>query len=463
MPEITIPYGFDWRHYQIEPYNAMMDPSFRRGMLVIPRRNGKDLLCWNTLIAKALQKPHLYYYIAPYYNQVRQIIWEGFTADRRFMDFLPPGTIANKTKVDMRIDLINGSQIKLMGSDMVDRIVGTNPYGIVFTEYSLHKPEAWEYLSPILAENGGWAIFNGTPRGLNHMYHLYERAKKLPGEWYVQYLTCEDTGVPSKEAIEAERRAGKSESKILQEYYCSWEASSEETLIPLDIIRPAVNFDLVEAQYSFAPKIIGCDVAYAARGDKAVIARRQGRKLHPLTKFQGTSNMALATHLVKVFKEWGADAIMVDAGRGEGVISRLDQLGFGEYVLPVHFNGKTYSSLYLNKRAEIWGKTKDWFMSENTPSIPEDDMLIAGLSAPLSFVNDKGYIQLESKLQMRARQVQGLDEADAVCLTHAEDFVEKKHKSIEEKFTEKVLGLHTMQDYNPMDFLQNYDTPSFLN
>ena len=219
---ISLPYDFKLREYQEQPWDAFLKPDFKRGIMVVPRRNGKDILCWNALIAKAMQKVALYYYMAPFYNQVRQIIYEGFDGNgRRFLDYIPRELITGNTKIDMRIDLANGSQIKLQGSDQIDRIVGTNPYGIVFTEFSLHKPAAWEYLRPILAENGGWAIFNGTPRGLNHFFDLYEKANKS-GDWYTQYLTREDTGIPSLEAIEEDRVSGMPEELIKQEYYCSF-------------------------------------------------------------------------------------------------------------------------------------------------------------------------------------------------------------------------------------------------
>lgn len=225
--EICLPYNFKLRDYQVAPWNAILDPDFKRGIMVVPRRNGKDIVCWNALIAKAMQRVALYYYIAPYYNQIRQIIWEGFDGKgQRFLSYIPDELIANKTKLDMRIDLVNGSQIKLQGSDQIDRIVGTNPFGIVFTEFSLHKPGAWEYLRPILAENGGWAMFNGTPRGMNHFYHLYEAANK--GEslypWFTQYLTRDDTGVPTLEAIEEDVRSGMPKALVQQEYYCSFTA-----------------------------------------------------------------------------------------------------------------------------------------------------------------------------------------------------------------------------------------------
>ena len=137
--QVNLPYDFQFRDYQIDPWNAFVVDHMKRGVMVVPRRNGKDLLCWNILIAKAMEKVGLYYYMAPYYNQVRQIIWEGFTGSgRRFLDYIPPALISNKTKLDMRIDPVNGSQIKLQRHEKINRIVGTNPYGIVFTKCTLH-------------------------------------------------------------------------------------------------------------------------------------------------------------------------------------------------------------------------------------------------------------------------------------------------------------------------------------
>lgn len=226
MEKITLPYKFDPRTYQQPLLNAMLDDEVKRGIGVIPRRNGKDLTMWNGMICNAFKRVGLYYYLAPYYNQVRQIIWEGFTKEgRRFLDYIPPQLIKSMTKLDMRIDLVNGSQIKLQGSDQIDRIVGTNPCFVVFTEFSLHKPGAWEYLRPVLAENDGQAWFNGTPRGMNHFYDLYRQAQ-LNTNWFVDYYTRDDTGVPTLEAIEEDRKSGMPEALIKQEYYCSFTSGS---------------------------------------------------------------------------------------------------------------------------------------------------------------------------------------------------------------------------------------------
>lgn len=223
--KVTLPYDFVPRPYQEQAWNTVMHPDFRRGMQVWPRRNGKDLVDWNLIITKAYQRVGTYFYIAPYYNQARNIIWEGSDGKgRKFLDYVPRPCLGGKpAKLDMRIPLKNGSQIKLLGSDNVDAIVGTNPIGIVYTEFSLHKRGAWDYLRPVLAENDGWALFNFTPRGMgNEAYELYSQAIRSSSNWFLQHLTRDDTGVPSLEAIDQDRESGMPEALIQQEYYTSF-------------------------------------------------------------------------------------------------------------------------------------------------------------------------------------------------------------------------------------------------
>ncbi len=86
-------------------------------------------------------------------------------------------------------------------TDNFDGIMSTNPIGCVFAEYSLQDPRAWDYIRSILRENGGWAIFDFTPRGRNHGYALYQIARKLQAEgdptWFAEKLTVDDTHVLS--------------------------------------------------------------------------------------------------------------------------------------------------------------------------------------------------------------------------------------------------------------------------
>jgi len=89
------------------------------------------------------------------------------------------------------------------------------------SEYSVNNPEVWNFIRPILAVNGGWIIFNFTPRGQNHAFKLLEIAKDNP-EWFTEVLTVNETKVLSPEDIERERREGMSEAMIDQEYFCKF-------------------------------------------------------------------------------------------------------------------------------------------------------------------------------------------------------------------------------------------------
>jgi phage terminase large subunit len=189
---LTLPHNFRPRAYQL-PILKALDSGVKRAVWIVHRRGGKDKTAFNYTIKRAAQKVGVYFYFLPTYTQAKKVIWDGIDKDgTRFLDHIPKALIKNLNETEMKIELVNGSIIQLIGADNIDRIVGTNPIGCVFSEYSLMKPEVWEYIRPILAENGGWAVFIYTPRGMNHGWKLLQQAKSEPG-WFSEVLTVEQT------------------------------------------------------------------------------------------------------------------------------------------------------------------------------------------------------------------------------------------------------------------------------
>lgn len=219
--ETQLPFNYKARHYQAPFWKAMR--SKKRAVLVWHRRAGKEKTSWNYLLTQACQKVGTYYYFFPHFNQGRKILWDGIDKDGfRFLDHIPKHLVAgNPNSTEMKVRLKNGSLIQVIGTDHIDGIVGTNPVGCVFTEYSLQDPKAWTLIRPILRENGGWAIFNFTPRGANHGKELYDMARGN-ADWFCQLLTVDDTGVLNESDIQKERDEGMSEDFIQQEYFCSF-------------------------------------------------------------------------------------------------------------------------------------------------------------------------------------------------------------------------------------------------
>jgi phage terminase large subunit len=224
---ISLPYNYTPREYQL-PLLSALDQGYKRLVCVWHRRAGKDKTLINIIAKKMFERVGSYYYFFPTYNQGRKIIWNGMDREGfKFIHHIPQELIKRIDNSQMLIETINGSIFQVVGTDNIDSVVGTNPIGNVFSEYSLQNPRAWDFVRPILAENGGWAIFNYTPRGNNHGKALVDLAKADPAHWYCQVLTVDDTKVIPPDVLEQERleiiKKDGNEALFQQEYYCSFD------------------------------------------------------------------------------------------------------------------------------------------------------------------------------------------------------------------------------------------------
>lgn len=233
--KVHLPYGIKLRDYQYEVWDAFFNEGKDRFINVWHRRAGKDKVWLNIMIAVSQLRVGVYYYTFPKLNQARKVIWEGIDdKGKRFLDHIPASLIKKVNNSEMTIQFKNGSLLRLGGIDHYDSLMGTNPVGMILSEFSLQNPLAWQYFEPILIENKGWATFVFTPRGTNHAYTLYKNIKNNKADnanWFCNLLTVEDTkrndGRPviSEEEIEKARKSGMSEDMIQQEFYCSFTAA----------------------------------------------------------------------------------------------------------------------------------------------------------------------------------------------------------------------------------------------
>ena len=419
MNELDLPYKFKPRSYQL-PLCKAIDNGYKRAVSVWHRRSGKDKTLLNIMVKEAFKRVGIYYYFFPTYKQGRMVLWDGIDRDGfPFLGHIPKEIRTKTNDQEMKIQFKNGSRFQVVGTDDIDKIVGTNPVGCIFSEYALQKPEAWDFIRPILRENGGWALFNYTPRGLNHGFNIYEMARKSP-HWFCDLLTINDTkredGTPviTQEMIAAERTEGMSENMIMQEYYCDFTASADDVLIPLDIILKATGKVIHPSVYSWSPKIFSIDVARFG-DDRSAFITRQGLASYGLQKFRGLDNMELADKAAHQINENKPDAVFVDGGRGEGVIDRLRQLGFT--VAEVNYGGRANDSIrYFNKRAEMWDLCSKWLADGG--SIPDDQELKTDLSIP-TYSMEQDRVKLLSKKKMKEENGFSPDCGDALAQTFA--------------------------------------------
>lgn len=209
-----------------------------RFFLAWHRRAGKDVFGLDFGRERAQERIGSYWHLFPYHVQARRAIWKGIDArtGERFIDRAFPESMRDYTNdTEMSITFKNGSTWQMLGSDNYDRLVGANPAGVVFSEYALCDPAAWDYIRPILVENKGWAVFITTFRARNHAWRMYEQLKGNPN-WYVDLRTIRDTcrndGSPivTDADVEKEIKEGMSRSLARQEFYCDPDAANTGTI-----------------------------------------------------------------------------------------------------------------------------------------------------------------------------------------------------------------------------------------
>lgn len=273
----------DWtpRDYQLDAWEYM-EQGGKHCELIWHRRSGKDELAlhWTAMSAcdighkESIGRVGNYWHCLPKATQARKAIWEAVnphTGRRRINEVFPPYVRAGTNDHEMLIRFKTGSTWQVVGSDNFDSLVGSPPIGIVFSEWALSNPAAWGYMRPILAENGGWALFNSTPRGRNHAFRTFRTAQREPGH-FAQLLAAEATDVFTAEQLDAELRQLKGDygedygtAIFEQEYLCSWDAPNLGAVLGRGIgraerdgrVRDDVDFDR-----SGAPIEISSDIGF---------------------------------------------------------------------------------------------------------------------------------------------------------------------------------------------------------
>ena len=410
MVQVRIPYTP--RPVQRTFHEAM--DGFRYAVLVAHRRAGKTVSIVNQLIKRAslckLIRPR-FTYIAPYYSQAKTIVWDYL----KYYTAPFPNVKRNESELWIEIPSISGTpaRIRLFGGENPDALKGQYIDGCVMDEVAQMKPNMWgEVVAPCLADRKGWVTFIGTPKGMNLFFELYNKGLKNDN-WYAKKFPATETGVFTAEELE-EIRSSMSDAEYRQEMLCDFTASSEYVLIPLDLVIKASKRVNLPQTYSWAPVVIGVDVARFG-DDSSVIYVRQGCHTIEVKKYKDLDLMQFADYVAAAITRHRAAATFVDVvGLGAGVVDRLTQLGFSN-VIAVNAGYTADNPKYKNKRAEMWDTAKKWL--EDGGDIPDDPILIAQLSSVEYSFDPTDRMVLEKKEDMKKRGLSSPDEAEGLFHT----------------------------------------------
>lgn len=376
---VKLPY-IPFRPYQIELQVKLYVEGIKRIALERPRRSGKEIESWSLAVQGAVESPGLYMMVYPTNVRARAVLWDGSILDQnlnsiKFIDMVPKRLIDSTNNQEMKIKLINGSILWVVGSDIdPDKLRGTNPRGIVYSEFAFQDPRVFYVMLPALRQNGGWLICQSTFDGMNHFYQLIEHNKSDP-LWYcrvdsiINLVDPDGNRYITDEMIEEDRRAGMPEYLIQQEYYGVVEINQETKYfahalkniydtnrIIANLLVPSGNvytswdigmndctgvviFQVVRVQNYFKPIIIG----YIESNNQAL-----AYYVTEIRRFCARYNLILKDHFLP------HDGAVKEFGTGKRRIEFLQEMGESGYVVPrTHKKGDAIEAirqkLYLSE------------------------------------------------------------------------------------------------------------------
>lgn len=277
---------------------------------------------------------------------------------------------------------------------------------------------------------------------------LYETAGKTRSDWHVITITADPDDPQRTPRVDIEHAQkmiddyGRDDPWVMATILGLFPPVGFNALLGIDDVEAAMERHYNEDQFSFAPIILGVDVAREG-DDMSVIFPRQGIVAHKPWPFRGVKSYDLAGHIGRKFDGMQADGTIIDGtgGYGSGVIDAYEQLG--RTALDCQFAAKAEEpKRFYNKRAEIWWKMAEWVKAGGAlPRIPD---LVGELTTPTySYKGDR--ILIEPKEEVKKRLGRSPDFADGLAVTFAFD-IQKRHML--DMLIEKAAGTKN-QEYDP--------------
>jgi len=411
-------------------------------VLALHRRAGKTELALMELIDKALKCDRelgLFVYIAPLLKQGKAIAWARLK--QKLIPLLSCGGV-DINEGDLSVYFKhNSATIRIFGGDNPDAMRGVRLDGVVIDEVAQIKPEVWnDIVQPALSDRRGWAMFIGTPAGLNLFSELYFRASGLP-DWHAARYTVYDTHAIEADEVERLKR-DMPDQAFAREYLCDFSAAGDDQLIGLSEVEAAAQRTYTDKDVMETPLIVGVDPARFG-DDRSVVIRRRGLQAFTPEVYRGIDNMELAARVANLIEQHDPDAVFIDAGAGAGVIDRLRQLEYD--VIEVPFGGKAVQpDQFVNRRTEMWWGMREWLAQGG--AIPNMTALKAELSTPIYWFDQVGRKVLEPKDDIKKRLQGGSspDIADALALTFAYPVRKQMPREVRERLVRR-----TADEYDP--------------
>ncbi len=253
----------------------------------------------------------------------------------------------------------------------------------------------------------------------HHYHHMRISAYETPN------LTGEEPAAPglinADDIADKALQWGADHPKFIAAVYAQFPDALEDSLVGRAAVEDAMREDApsgegapTEEEDAQQPVYIGVDVGRFG-DDESVLCARRGQRVVALKSFGRVDTMRTAGEAALMARELGAEAIFVDeGGLGGGVVDRLRELQAPVYG--VQFGRKApHPTRFANYRSEIFWELRR-LLNDRLIALPNDEEMTAQLLSLRYDVSSSGQVWMESKRELRKKNLPSPDRADALAL-----------------------------------------------
>lgn len=185
-----------------------------------------------------------------------------------------------------------------------------------------------------------------------------------------------------------------------------------------------------------APLLFGVDLATGGDGeggDDNVIIDRQGRVAGGFVyeRWNDKNTISVAAKLAALIDDLEPDMTFIDTGGGGAqVYDILKDRGYEHLTLVGFGEAAEDDRKYFNKRAEMYGRLRDWLKDVGGADIPDDDVLDGEITSVKAKEDYNSRIKLDAKDKVRKDIGHSPDGSDALVTTFAETVQVIDHKKL---------------------------------
>lgn len=295
----------------------------------------------------------------------------------------------------------------------------------------------FEVAQGAMSTHGAKTIMVGNPN--RSTGYFFDSFNKNIESWRTMTVSCLDADTVDPQYVEDMKRQYGEDSNVFRVRVLGLPPETDDNaIIGRSLVESAIDREVDPIEVM---PVWGIDVARHG-SDRCALCKRKGNVItEPIKHWGGkdlmeTVGIIMAEYESTPFRDRPTELLVDSIGLGAGVVDRLVELNIPARGINVA-ESSSLSNRYMRLRDELWFKCREW-LEQKDCQIPDQEELIAEVTAVQYSIMSNGKFKVESKDEMKKRGMRSPDIADALMLTFAGNAIRASGSGAGYKFNQKI-------------------------